>query len=49
MEEKQTYLWEKMTMGTCYYPEHWEEGLWESDLDRMLQIGISVIRIAEFA
>lgn len=49
MEEKQTFLWKKMTMGTCYYPEHWEESLWESDLDRMLQTGISVIRIAEFA
>ncbi|MBD5532139.1 MAG: beta-galactosidase [Lachnospiraceae bacterium] len=49
MEHKQTFLWEKMTLGTCYYPEHWEESLWESDLDRMLQTGISVIRIAEFA
>lgn len=38
-----------MTMGVCYYPEHWPEKLWESDLDRMKEAGISVIRIAEFA
>ena len=21
------YLWKKMTMGVCYYPEHWDESL----------------------
>ncbi|MCI9075582.1 MAG: beta-galactosidase [Dorea sp.] len=36
-------------MGVCYYPEHWPENLWAEDLDRMLDTGISVIRIAEFA
>ena len=36
-------------MGTCYYPEHWDKSLWESDLDRMLEAGITVIRVAEFA
>ncbi|MCR5106753.1 MAG: beta-galactosidase [Lachnospiraceae bacterium] len=36
-------------MGTCYYPEHWDRELWDSDIDRMLDCGISVIRIAEFA
>ena len=45
----QNYQWNSMTMGTCYYPEHWDKKLWESDLDRMLDAGISVIRIAEFA
>ena len=38
-----------MTMGTCYYPEHWSENLWASDLERMKDAGIRVIRIAEFA
>lgn len=38
-----------MTMGTCYYPEHWDKGIWEDDLDRMQAAGITVIRIAEFA
>ncbi|MBD5458333.1 MAG: cellulase family glycosylhydrolase, partial [Lachnospiraceae bacterium] len=36
-------------MGTCYYPEHWSENLWASDLERMKDTGIRVIRIAEFA
>ena len=40
---------EKITLGTCYYPEHWDEALWREDLSRMLACGIEVIRIAEFA
>ena len=39
----------QMVLGTCYYPEHWPEHLWEEDLRRMLACGIKVIRIAEFA
>ncbi|MBR4928124.1 MAG: beta-galactosidase [Oscillospiraceae bacterium] len=39
----------KLTLGTCYYPEHWPRELWAEDLRRMLDSGISVIRIAEFA
>ncbi len=49
MSQQQTFQWSEMTMGTCYYPEQWDESLWESDLDRMLEAGISVIRIGEFA
>ena len=40
---------DKITLGVCYYPEHWKEEIWESDLKRMLEHGIEVIRIAEFA
>lgn len=36
-------------LGTCYYPEHWDESLWKEDLERMYQVGIKTIRIAEFA
>lgn len=39
----------KMVLGTCYYPEHWPENMWEEDLKRMTETGIEVIRIAEFA
>lgn len=49
MKQPQTFAWSEMTMGTCYYPEHWPEALWESDLTRMLDAGISTIRIGEFA
>lgn len=49
MSHRQKFQWNKMTMGTCYYPEHWDKKLWSSDLDRMQDAGISTIRIAEFA
>lgn len=38
-----------LTLGVCYYPEHWEESIWSDDLERMREHGIEVIRIAEFA
>lgn len=40
---------QKIRLGTCYYPEHWDKSLWEEDLRRMQAVGIEVIRIAEFA
>ena len=40
---------DKPTLGVCYYPEHWPEHLWENDLDRMLELGLETVRIAEFA
>lgn len=39
----------EITLGTCYYPEHWPESMWEEDLKRMLSVGIRTIRIGEFA
>ncbi|MEV5026929.1 beta-galactosidase [Paenibacillus sp. LPE1-1-1.1] len=36
-------------LGTCYYPEHWPESLWEDDFRRMRELGFSIIRVAEFA
>ena len=44
-----SHQWKNYTMGVCYYPEHWPEELWQSDLRRMKAVGITVIRIAEFA
>lgn len=38
-----------MQLGVCYYPEHWPETKWESDARRMAEMGISRVRIAEFA
>ena len=40
---------QEITLGVCYYPEHWDERLWEEDMQRMTAAGIAVIRIAEFA
>ena len=38
-----------MQLGVCYYPEHWPEAWWPDDARRMREMGISVVRIAEFA
>jgi len=38
-----------MKLGVCYYPEHWPEAMWADDAKRMVEIGISQVRIGEFA
>ena len=40
---------EKLSLGVCYYPEHWEETLWQDDLRRMKEHGIGTVRVFEFA
>ncbi len=40
---------DRIRLGVCYYPEHWPEELWDDDLCRMLECGIDVVRVAEFA
>jgi len=39
----------KRTLGTCYYPEHWPEQTWAEDARRMADLGLTWIRIGEFA
>lgn len=39
----------KRGLGVCYYPEQWDEALWESDAQRMADLGLSWVRIGEFA
>ncbi len=38
-----------MKLGCCYYPEHWPEDIWAEDAKRMVQMGLSQVRIGEFA
>ncbi|HWA61853.1 MAG TPA: beta-galactosidase [Caulobacteraceae bacterium] len=38
-----------MKLGVCYYPEHWPEELWADDARRMAEMGLSLVRIGEFA
>ncbi|GAB7126996.1 beta-galactosidase [Silvimonas sp. JCM 19000] len=38
-----------MRLGVCYYPEHWPEAMWADDAARMKALGITQVRIAEFA
>lgn len=49
MRKQQNYEWKKLSLGTCYYPEHWDRSLWHEDMQRMKANGIFTIRIAEFA
>lgn len=39
----------KPELGVCYYPEHWPEAMWAEDAARMVDTGISWVRIGEFA
>ena len=47
--QRQSYQWPRLTLGVCYYPEHWPRSLWREDLCRMKAAGITVLRAAEFA
>lgn len=38
-----------MRVGVDYYPEHWNESVWEEDAIAMKKAGISLVRLAEFA
>ena len=38
-----------MLIGADYYPEHWPEPRWETDLKLMKEAGFNVVRLAEFA
>ena len=39
----------KRALGTCYYPEHWPEDIWEEDARQMAELGLTWVRIGEFA
>lgn len=36
-------------LGVCYYPEQWPRARWPDDARRMRELGLSVVRIGEFA
>jgi len=39
----------KRSLGVCYYPEHWPRELWQDDARRMADMGLTWVRIGEFA
>jgi beta-galactosidase len=45
--EVQTY--DHLALGVCYYPEHWPRDRWEVYARQMRELGLSYVRIAEFA
>lgn len=36
-------------LGVCYYPEQWPTSLWREDARRMKALGLTYVRIGEFA
>lgn len=36
-------------LGVCYYPEHWPRSRWAIDAQMMVDAGIKIVRIGEFA
>lgn len=36
-------------LGCCYYPEHWPKDLWAQDAAEMAALGLTYVRIGEFA
>jgi len=36
-------------LGVCYYPEQWPEQRWAEDARRMRELGLSAVRVGEFA
>jgi beta-galactosidase len=38
-----------MKLGVCYYPEHWPEADWPDDARMMRSLGLTMVRIGEFA
>jgi len=39
----------KPQLGTCYYPEHWPQDQWLEDAKRMVDLGLKIVRVGEFA
>ncbi|MCF4097268.1 beta-galactosidase [Maritalea mediterranea] len=38
-----------LELGVCYYPEQWPEKMWQRDAQRMVDLGLTWVRIGEFA
>ena len=40
---------QKLQFGVAYYPEHWPQDRWATDIELMKAAGVTVARMAEFA
>lgn len=49
LKDIKTYSAEEFLYGACYYPEHWEESIWDDDFRRMKELGMNVVRMGETA
>ena len=39
----------ELYFGVDYYPEHWPQARWETDVQLMKEMGLDVVRLAEFS
>jgi beta-galactosidase len=44
-----SYSYDSFLYGVVYYPEQWPEAQWDSDLERIAQTGMNVVRMGEGA
>ena len=47
--KNQTFQWDTMTMGVCYYPEHWPKELWADESVRADVGGRRTLRTVAYA
>lgn len=40
---------DRLRLGACYYPEQWPHEIWDEDFKRMAEMGLSIVRMGEFA
>ncbi|MBB3542089.1 MULTISPECIES: beta-galactosidase [unclassified Rhizobium] len=40
---------DRLELGVCYYPEQWPREKWQDDASRMKELGLSWVRVGEFA
>jgi beta-galactosidase len=40
---------QRRSLGCCYYPEHWSPEIWQNDAEKMVDSGLTWVRIGEFA
>ncbi len=38
-----------MSIGVCYFPEHWPQERWENDFEKMASAGLEYVRMGEFS
>ena len=38
-----------MSIGVCYFPEHWPSERWAADVAAMADAGFEYVRMAEFS
>ncbi|MFC5532037.1 beta-galactosidase [Cohnella yongneupensis] len=49
MKVHKSYGGEHFLYGVCYFPEHWEQSMWDDDFRRIKEMGMNVVRMGEGA